>query len=334
VKILSHIDLKNYWFKGKLHNPLQCKTSNFFKLFNLLNNKINSFIDLTNRYYDSLYPCLGEELIKEHEQELGIPDNIFNNVINTIGFTYAFPIPFINDSELKEYGSIEDRRKDIIVKKYLMQDNSELGFKRIGAIYGYPLKFETETTPINIGFTYTFPINFIENNIVVKNVGECEDDNEDELEPIQENCNFPYAYPINLCEIQTSSSSSTSCEFTYVFPILFDTDCEDEEQSEDNIKCVEYPYKECNEPIETDENCSFTYTFPIEFYEECENSDCPFIKTTVTITICNSPSSLDFLKLVSIFNFMKPLGVEFIINKSDEVDCYDIEPLKICNIGD
>jgi hypothetical protein len=160
MKLLEHIDLKHYWLSGRFNSLVSCKDSNVYKFLQVINNVLNNIIDKINNVYLSIYPCSGIRLLKEHELELAIPDDIFNVDRNIYGFTYKFPIPFRDDTTTNEYNPIKIRQIDVFVKKYLMQDNSEMGFKRIAGCYNYTLKFEMENNERNLTFPYIFPICF------------------------------------------------------------------------------------------------------------------------------------------------------------------------------
>jgi hypothetical protein len=159
MKLLEHIDLSQYWLTGRFNSLITCKNSNIYKFLQVINNVLNNIIDKINNIYLSIYPCLGVKLLKEHELELAIPDTIFNIDKDIYKFTYKFPIPF-RDFNTSEYNPIKIRQIDVFVKKYLMQDNSEMGFKKIAACYGYSLKFEIENNERNLTFPYIFPICF------------------------------------------------------------------------------------------------------------------------------------------------------------------------------
>jgi len=173
MQFLDFIDLKKYWLSGKLNNIISCKTSNLYKLLNFLNNEINNLISYINRLYYSIYPCYpflgGNELLLKHELELGIPDNLFRQLTqeDIAKFTYTFPLPFYDDTNIYESENITniERQRDIFVKKYLMFDNSQLGFKRIAGCYGYSIKIEYTDNIINNSFTYTLPLAFGGENI-------------------------------------------------------------------------------------------------------------------------------------------------------------------------
>jgi hypothetical protein len=127
--------------------------------------------------YISIYPCRGIELLKEHEIELGIPDSvIFRNTTSSTSnyFTYTFPILFGNTTG-GEDTSNATRQNDIIVKKYLMQDNSVLGFKRIASQYNHSISIEEIQEIVHVG-----------------NTRDGISSNGDKLQC----CKFPYGFPI------------------------------------------------------------------------------------------------------------------------------------------
>ena len=161
IKLLKQLRLQEYYLKGKLYLTMKCKDSNLYKFFEVVNSVFNDTIDRINHLYYSIYPCLGIQLLKEHELELGIPDSIFNIDKTMFAFTYNFPIPFFDTSIfIKGYNPISIRQKDLFVKKYLMNDNSIEGFKKIAGCYGYSIKIEKESNKSNIMFDYEFPICF------------------------------------------------------------------------------------------------------------------------------------------------------------------------------
>jgi len=160
MKLLEHIDLTQYWLSGRFNSLITCKDSNIYKFLQVINNTLNNVIDKINNIYLSIYPCLGVKLLKEHELELAIPDSIFNVDRDIYRFTYKFPIPFRDGDTTSGYNPIKIRQIDVFVKKYLMQDNSEIGFKRIAGCYGHSLKFEIESKDRHLTFPYIFPICF------------------------------------------------------------------------------------------------------------------------------------------------------------------------------
>jgi hypothetical protein len=130
-----------------------------------------------NRIYISIYPCRNIELLKEHEIELGIPDSvIFRNTTSstTNYFTYTYPIIFGNTSGGTDVSNTT-RQNDIIVKKYLMQDNSVLGFKRIASQYNHSISIEETQEIVKVG-----------------NTRDGISSNGDKLQC----CKFPYGFPI------------------------------------------------------------------------------------------------------------------------------------------
>jgi hypothetical protein len=159
-KFLKYFKLQDY-FLNTFQTILSCSNSNLNKFFNILNSEFQSLIDYINRIYLSLYPCEGLELNKLHEIELGIPDNNFkfDNEAQLYQFTYTFPIPFGDGSTNKKV-TPKDRQNDIIIKKCLMNDNSEIGYKRIASIYCLSIEIEFIKGNPNNAFTYTFPIPF------------------------------------------------------------------------------------------------------------------------------------------------------------------------------
>jgi len=166
--MINKIDLKYNWLRGRLHRFGQ----NLNALFDILNKQFNNIIELSNGYYLSLYPCKGVFLNKYHEHELGIPDNIFRNIDSgalSQKFTYNFPIPFGNIGYVNDDNS-SIRQNDIIVKKYLMADNSIKGYKRIASQYDLSIEVTETQNKISSGcadsslncckFSYCFPIHF------------------------------------------------------------------------------------------------------------------------------------------------------------------------------
>jgi hypothetical protein len=84
--------------------------------------------------------------------ELGLPDRIFRDSSNFYNFPYTFPIPFFNGSTNHINTDWDTLRKDIIIKKYLMQDNSILGFKKVASIYGVCIDIEEYQEVVVTGF--------------------------------------------------------------------------------------------------------------------------------------------------------------------------------------
>ena len=176
-KYLEHIDLKDNWLHGRLHNITNDIESNFYKFFKILNAYINNILDYASRIYISIYPCKAIELLNEHEIELGIPDSvIFRNTSNATNnyFTYTYPIIFGNTIGENDTSNAT-RQNDIIVKKYLMQDNSILGFKRIASQYNHSISIEETQEVVQVG-----------------NTRDGVSSNGDKLQC----CKFPYGFPI------------------------------------------------------------------------------------------------------------------------------------------
>jgi len=70
--------------------------------------------------FDGLFPKTSTDLLEYHELDLGIPDDIFSG-----------------------QGSIEDRQRDVIVKKYMMRGNRLQDFYDIANIYGVTVTIKT-----------------------------------------------------------------------------------------------------------------------------------------------------------------------------------------------
>jgi len=189
INILNGIfNVRDYFLVGRINRKIHNSESNLYKFFTAPNALFKEVQTAINSYYAGLYPCLSNSLIVEHERELGIPDNIFNSKNDHYEFTYKFPIIFGNSP----IDSDESRLNDVIVKKYLMTDNSWNGFKRIAGQYGYSLSRDVNFSELTCGFTYNFPILFCEDDKNIVLSGECVGD--------IDNTQFTYKFPIRFVE--------------------------------------------------------------------------------------------------------------------------------------
>lgn len=189
INILNGIfNVRDYFLIGRINRKIHNSESNLYKFFIAPNALFSQVQRAINFYYVGLFPCLSNVSIELHEKELGIPDNIFNNKDDNYEFTYEFPIIF-GDSPID---SEESRSNDVIVKKYLMNDNSWYGFKRIAGQYGYSLSREMGIIELSCGFNYNFPILFCEDDKKVVLSGECVDN--------KSNTEFTYEFPIKFIE--------------------------------------------------------------------------------------------------------------------------------------
>lgn len=189
INILNGLfNVRDYFLIGRINRNLYNSESNLYKFFTAPNALFRELQTAINAYYRGLYPCLSNSLIAQHEKELGIPDNIFNNKNDNYEFTYEFPIIF-GDSPID---SEQSRVNDVIVKKYLMNDNSWSGFKKIAGQYGYSLSREITISELSCGFAYTFPILFCEDEQNVVFSGGCVDN--------VNNTQFDYEFPITFVD--------------------------------------------------------------------------------------------------------------------------------------
>lgn len=152
--IVSNIETRTFFIRGRISNLMCNPDSNIYKFFNPINKAFTRFIDLINYKYIGLYPCKSTTLLREHEDELGIPDGIFNNQLVNNGFPYIFDLPFYDIVPVDDVGN---RRLDVITKKYLMDNNTINNIIRIGSHYGVCVEVIDDNIPkYACGFPYTF----------------------------------------------------------------------------------------------------------------------------------------------------------------------------------
>ena len=158
---MRKIDIRPYFLTGRINNQMCNIKSNLFRFFTPINQHFNILITKINNTLPSVFPCKGTLLNDEHERELGIPDSVFRNyLVHVAGFPYTFPIVFGSDYNID---LDKERTNDIIVKKYLMADNSINGFIKIAGEYDMSIRFMIQPMGAVTGaftFPYTFPISF------------------------------------------------------------------------------------------------------------------------------------------------------------------------------
>lgn len=154
--------LSKYLPSGELWRAKLDTTSNLFKLLKGIGvGFLNLSADLKIRDNMHLPKMSGAELSR-HEQELGIPNAVFNG-----------------------RGDKKERLKDVIVAKYLMQDNTTDTYIKIAKLYGYDIDIYPTKTLIPT-FPTTFPIGFnTSSNTLVIDF------------KIKSKRAFPFAFPIS-----------------------------------------------------------------------------------------------------------------------------------------
>ena len=105
---------------GKIFAKRRDTSSNLYKFFDGVSKEQGRIIDTLNGLFDGLFPKTSTDLLEYHELDLGIPDDIFSG-----------------------QGSIEDRQRDVIVKKYMMRGNRLQDFYDIANIYGVTVTIKT-----------------------------------------------------------------------------------------------------------------------------------------------------------------------------------------------
>jgi hypothetical protein len=120
---------------GKIFNKKRDENSNLFKYFKGVSKEQIKVIETLNTIFDGLFPKNDTSLLEYHESDLGIPDNIFSG-----------------------QGSIADRQRDVIVKKYMMRGNRLHDFLDIANIYGVGVTIRTglQTTVFPLSFPLVF----------------------------------------------------------------------------------------------------------------------------------------------------------------------------------
>jgi hypothetical protein len=105
---------------GRIFGKRRDELSNLFKYFEGVSKEQGRVIDSLNTIFDGIFPRINTELLEYHERDLGIPDDIFSG-----------------------QGSIADRQRDVIVKKYMMRGNRIQDFYDIATIYGVTVNIKT-----------------------------------------------------------------------------------------------------------------------------------------------------------------------------------------------
>lgn len=105
---------------GKVFQKKREASSGLFQYFEGITKEQGRLIDGFNSFFDGLFPKISTELLEYHEFDLGIPDNTFSG-----------------------QGSLEDRQRDVVVKKYMMRGNRLQDFYDIATIYGVAVRIRT-----------------------------------------------------------------------------------------------------------------------------------------------------------------------------------------------
>ena len=105
---------------GRIFGKRRDTDSNLWKYFDGTSKEQSRIIDTLNNIFNGLFPRNSVELLELHEKDLGIPDNIFSG-----------------------QGSISDRQRDVIVKKYMMRGNRTPDYQAIADIYGVTINITT-----------------------------------------------------------------------------------------------------------------------------------------------------------------------------------------------
>ena len=109
----------NYLPNGKVFKQRFNNVSNLYKFFKGLSQDFKDFNEDLNSFYDALFVKEDLGLIEEYEKDFGIPDKVFLNLGSTL----------------------EDRQKDLIVKKFMMRNNRQIDYNNIADIYNQNIEF-------------------------------------------------------------------------------------------------------------------------------------------------------------------------------------------------
>lgn len=115
---LTDCNIWSYLPSGRLYNKAYEKNTNFYNFVKWLNLSYCFIINLLNKYLKGLFICKGSFLIDKHIEDLALPNEVFSST------------------------SLEEKRVDIYVYKYLMRDNRLSNFKKIASMYGINAEFE------------------------------------------------------------------------------------------------------------------------------------------------------------------------------------------------
>lgn len=120
---------------GRVFKQKRNDESNLFLFFKAFSAEQRRYIEKINDLYDGLFPKDSVSLLEYYEKDLGIPDS-------------CFPAT----------GTIEERQRDVIVKKYMMNGNRLEDFKAIAAMYDTEIEIQSgnSTTLFPISFPWTF----------------------------------------------------------------------------------------------------------------------------------------------------------------------------------